>query len=189
MKEFTITNVFRCWLKMWPMTVILVILGLGAGWLSAKNVMPEYSAEVDLLIIDERDGSNAVEYAGLANSDLVSNPAFKKAAVDDGCTLSATGKGDIIAFVSNCPTNEDEARHLANTAAENFTGWAQDIYGAENFKTIELSEEPTSVSAKPATRSKIVKLLVPGVAMLVLSAVIAFIYLDYKVSKGHGKKA
>ncbi|MBQ3310081.1 hypothetical protein IJG73_01410 [Candidatus Saccharibacteria bacterium] len=189
MKEFTITNVLRCWLKMWPMTVILIILGLVAGFLAANKVRPEYSAEMDLLIIDERDGSSAVEYAGLANSELVSNPAFEKAAVDDDCGLVASGTGNIIAFVANCPTNEDEVKHLASVAAENFTGWAQDIYGAENFKTVALSKEPTLVVAKSATRSKIIKLLVPGVAMLVLSVVIAFIYLDYKVSKGHGKKS
>ena len=189
MKEFTITNIFKCWLKMWPMTVILVALGLGVGWLSASKVKPEYSAEMDLLIINERDGSSAAEYAGLANSELVSNPALEKAAVDDGCTLSASGTGDIIAFVATCQTNEDEVKHLAKVAADNFTGWAKDIYGEDTFKTIQLSEDATMVKVPSTGRSKLIKMAVPAVAMLAASLVIAFIYLDYKVSKGHGKKA
>ena len=189
MKEFTIINIFKCWLKIWPITVILVILGLVAGWLSVKNIVPEYSAEVDLLIIDERDGSSAAEYAGLANSDLVSNPAFDKAAVNDGCTLSATGKGDIISFVAICPTTQEEAGHLADTAAENFSGWAQDIYGEESFKTIRLVDEAKAVRVGVGKRNKLVKILVPGAAMLAVSLVIAFVHLDYKVSKGNGKKA
>ena len=189
MKEFTITNIFRCWLKMWPITVVLVILGLGAGWFSTRGVVPEYTVEVDLLIVDERDGSNAVEYAGLANSDLVSNPTFNTAAVNDKCTMVASGKGDIISFVATCPTNQEEAERLANAAAENFTAWAQDIYGEDNFKTVSLADKSKDTHVAVNYPNKLAKILVPGLAMLVVSLVIAFVYLDYKVSKGHGKKA
>ena len=187
MKEFTITNVFKCWLKLWPVTIILLILGFGAGIFAIKQTEPSYTAELDVLILDNKDGSSAVEYAGLVDSDLVSEPVFKEAAVDDNCKIAGSGKGDVLAFNATCPTSE-EALHLVTIAAKNFDAWAKDIYGAENFRTVQLSKE-AFIAKSFGSGKKINTLAVPMAVMLILSFVIAFVQLDYKVSKNNDKKA
>lgn len=189
MKEFTITNIFKCWLKMWPITIILVLLGAVGGWVSVKNTPTVYSMRQSLLIMDERDGSSAAEYAGLANSDLVSNPAFRDAAVNAGCKLVAGGANHIVSFTASCPSNEEESKKLVSSAMTNFIEWAQDIYGKDNFKVVKLSNEPKVVEPATPPANKTIKIATPAVVMLAVSAVIAFVRLDYKVSKGNGKKA
>ena len=129
--------------------MFLVAIGLVGGLLAINYVAgPEYVVEVEVTINNERDGSNATEYAGMVDSELASNPELNKATKDDGCIVVATGKDNIITFTVTCPTNEDESKHLATVAADNFIGWAEDIYGAENFKaTREITKMAKEIKA------------------------------------------
>lgn len=175
MKKHKKNSVFKSWLKIWPLTILLVLLGLTIGEYLNYTFNVKYSVRQDLAIVDETDGSSASEYIGLVDSDLTSNQIFKAAIRNDRCTMSGSGEGNVITFVATCPQDKAEATRLSEAAATNFTEWAQDIYGEENFKVDLRSNTPEVIVSLDRVEITVLILLISTVLAILISIAIAFV--------------
>lgn len=177
MKDFTLKNIFKYWIKLWPVTVALFVLGCAAGLYLVKSVTNGYQSAAQLLVRNSDSNAQSTDYVALVQSELV----LKDAAID-GCEAIASGAGNVVEITTTCEDSPETAKNFTNTVAQRFSEKAKEIYGADDFELVRLGET-SEATPMVTTKNKIMKFMVPVVAALAGSLAVAFIGLDIKVSK------
>lgn len=181
--KFTIKNLCKCWLKMWPMTLILIAVGVGVGIFAAQRLTQSYTSTMSVLVINSSESALPTDYSGIVNSDLIASRAFERSGVASGkCTLTAVSSGNILNITTDCPEGGNESKDLVESAVSVFSDVVSELYGEENISVATLSGS-TGVAPVQTDGDYVLRTVAPIVAGLLLSGVIAFVRLDYAVSK------
>jgi hypothetical protein len=185
--KFTIKNLFIYWVKMWPVAVVLVLIGGVVGLLVIANQKQIYMSSASILVVNSVEGVTPTDYAGIINSNFVLTDALVKSGIEDGdCTLSAANTGNIVKIVAECLSGEEASASLVKSTVSVFSDAAHEIYGNDAVSIVVLSGEikaaPTVTGGAYASKA-----VVPVVAGLVISAVVAFVRFDYATSKSKKK--
>ena len=185
MKEFTIKNIFKCWLKLWPATVILIVAGAGIGVWQAKSLTQRYETNTKVLIVNNDNSALAADYAGLAGSMLVRETAEERAGTT-GCSTGGAGAGNVVTLSVACTESEEDALKLLATLRDTYEEKLKELYGDKIERVVVISGE-SAVKTKVTGKTKLMKAAVPVVGGMLLSLAIAFVYTDY-ITRKHGKK-
>lgn len=177
---FTIANLTKFWLKMWPLTVVLTALGFFVGLCMASSVHQSYSGNLSLLIINPPETAAAEDFRGIVNSQLFSNQIIaKNSGINDSCSVSGAGTGNIVNISIEC-TDTESVNLAINNLPSTLRDTLTDIYPESDIDLVELSSsEASSLVSNNRYFSKILILTLSG---FILSIIIACIAFDRKVS-------
>lgn len=177
---FTIANLTKFWLKMWPLTVVLTALGFFVGLCMASSVHQSYSGNLSLLIINPPETAAAEDFRGIVNSQLFSNQIIaNNSGINDSCSVSGAGTGNIVNISIEC-TDTESVNLAINNLPSTLRGTLADIYPESDIDLVELSSsEASSLVSNNRYFSKILILTLSG---FILSIIIACVAFDRKVS-------
>lgn len=175
MKDFTIKNILKHWLKIWPITLILLIIGCGIGVYSICSTEISYKTSSKVLFKNSALSYSSTEYSGILNSSIV------KKQRDDNCSLSSSQSGSILSYDIKCLTDNSNA--VSENVLNILVTEVKKIYGEKNVEAIVL--QSSNSSTKNDTSSNIKKFLIPFIAMFVLSFVVSFIKYDCENAKNN----
>lgn len=185
--KFTLRNLFTYWIKMWPVTLVLVILGGILGLVAASQLVQTYKSSANILVVNKSDNVMATDYAGVINSNLVMSKALENAGIGEGaCVMSAANLGNVVTIIAECTGAEEQSKALVEGVISVFENEAKDIYGEDAISVVTLSGEINTI-ALLSRWDYVVNVAVATGAGLVASMVIGFIRFDYATSK-HKKK-
>lgn len=171
MKEFTIKNICKLWLKMWPLTIILVLMGGVLGVLLSNKLAPTYETEMVLLVKNDELKNSTSEYAAIMNGLSKESRS---------CKITNSQAGNIISSAMIC-LEESDAYEISNKVKKEFDKTVRDVYG-ESIKITTIVNAGVEKKEVAAYR-RIQKILIPVIFVFALSWVIALVRLDFQTSK------
>ena len=171
MKNFTLKKISNRWLKNWPLILFLLFIGVVVGFsafLSANRQSFDFEAEV-LITNSSKSTIGANDYLFLLQSDLVADELSY-----GSCTSQPTQAGNVLTIVTSCTTSYEDAENYTTDLVHVFEKVVKNTYGADNVKMV-VTKEPQKKEASVSKTEKLVSLLTPVLAVLVVSVVVAFI--------------
>ena len=186
MKEFTIKNLVKYWCKIWPLTLILIVAGVGAGFMLVKTTKQSYEANIDVLVINSDRNAVANDYASLFTSDLVEGVVTENSDYAD-CSTDTKTTGNVVNITTSCGGSGSQALKFNELLVEQFSAVASQLY-EDNLDEVTILSSDKEAKPTVTTSTKLMKIAVPVIAAIATSMVVAFIGLDIKVSKAEKKK-
>lgn len=166
----------------WPIVLVLVLLGLGAGELLRSTVLPRYEATAEVLLEaapgTELDGRTVGSYGHVIGGRDVVGPAVEALGVqgvtpDDVRSSVVPGTG--VLRVEARADRLDAAEELAGAVAEQFTTWLADTQdGLDDDQQVRSRVvDPGTGSTTPVEPRRWPYLLVGGLLGLLLGVGVA----------------
>ena len=189
MEDFTIRNYFKQWCKLLPITIILTTICLIAGFVYNSTIKQSYTASIDVLITGASSTIKSTTYDAIVNSGNLIAPAALEASglKDSGCSVSGKTTDIIMTISGTCSSNGEDAAKLAESAADIFTGSIASILHNENVNADVIAIR--GAHANVATKTRIVKIILPALVCIFVMSFIAFIKLDRVATKSSTKKS
>ena len=189
MEDFTIRNYFKQWRKLLPITIILIIICLIIGLIYNSTIKQSYTANVDVIITGAPSTIKASTYDTIVTRGNLIAPAALEATglKDSGCSVSGKTSDIIMTISGTCTSNGEDAAKLAESAADIFTGSIAGILHNENVHADVIAIR--GAHANVATKTRIVKVILPAIVCLFVMSFIAFIKLDHAATKTPTKKS
>lgn len=186
MTKFSVKNIIIYWLKMWPITLVLLVLGAGVGVMAATEMQQSYKTAASVLVVNEDANTVSSDYVGVLNSQMLLGRVGERLDGAGGCTLLSSGVGNVLTISTSCTSNEEDSVRFTEMAIEVFTEMIKELYGYGDIKITKLSGE--LVATESVSRGDyIAQIAMPIGAALVLSAVAAFVRFDYVNGKQRKK--
>ena len=180
--QFTIPNLFKFWLKMWPLTLILTVFGFIAGVYLASQAQQSYSGTISILVTNMPDNVVASDYSGIINSKVfVARILEDTNLAESSCVIAATNTGNILNVSTQCPKSED-VETVQAALADTFVTLTNEIYATQDPLTVTTLTSEFALPLISASQQAF-KVFALTVAGFLFSAVITFIVFDYKTSK------
>lgn len=180
---FSLKTVILFWLKHWPITIILVALGGLVGFMTTRSTGPSFTSEATFLVVNQTKSPNPIDYSRIAGSAVVLDRAYKAANISkDSCTTENSPAGDIVVVKAICSTNADDSKKMTSSIETEFSNALSEYYEDGAPKVFDISGE-SNVIADDGSSSRLLKTLLFSFTGLALSAVISFIWVDFKSSK------
>ena len=171
---------------MWPLTLILTVLGLLGGAFLASNTPQSYSGSLSILVSNAPEFVEVTDYSGIVNSQLFAEKLSESTDIEKGlCTISSVNTGNIFEISVQCPDSAATDTILDNIDSV-FVSAVRDIYeGEEEIDTTVLSSEAT---APLLTQEQyLFKIFAAGIAGFAIAAVVIFVLFDYRCTKNKRK--
>lgn len=179
--ELTVKNYLKCWLKIWPATVLLVGLGVGVGLWSMSRIQQSFVSEARILVVNTTEGVLPADHIGVVNNSGIVAEAKQQSGVDSSCSaVAATVTGNTVNIAAICASSAEDSQALARAVIEEFRNVSSKIYGEEEVKITVLTGASKGEEVVTAP-DYAMKLVVPVFAGIVVSAAVAFVRLDSKV--------
>ena len=156
------SDILRLLLRRWPILLIGVALGIGAGVLVSNLIPPSYSSTSYLLVVPVGNGedSNAINYAQAYSRVATDQAVVEKALIDNGIPVEP---GKIRQFVSvsaspDAPLIEITARdrqperaaRLANVVAQGLSSYSNARAGGTGYRVQQFTRAlPASRTSSP----------------------------------------
>lgn len=171
---------------MWPVTLVLLALGVFGGVFAATSMRQSYVSTVKILVVNSDTGVISTDYVGLLNSPVVISAARDNVGADEECTLQSTGSGNVLTIVASCFSSEEDSEKFAAETIAVFTQKIENLYGSDSVAVDNLFDEIKAVKAlsEQDFAARIIMMIAAG---LLLSGVIAFVRFDYTNSKQRKK--
>lgn len=184
MKDFTLKNIFKYWIKLWPVTVVLFVIGAIIGVCNMRSLQQIYQSESSILVRNSSSEALAADYVAIANSELLSGKIAVENNKYSDCNALASNVGNVVKITLEC-TDLGLVDDFTSVVVSEFNNVLESVYGNDNIKTTILS---SNQEAQPtiSQKDKLVKLAIPIIAALACSFIVALIGFDIKNSK-HGK--
>ncbi|MDR3297894.1 MAG: hypothetical protein LBT19_00735 [Candidatus Nomurabacteria bacterium] len=188
MTKFTIKNYLICWLRIWPITLVFVLAGLGFGVWASSSLVQSYRSGATILIVNPAENVVSTDYTTIMNSRMVSEEARKGLDDDDDdiCTLLGTGVGNVLNVSADCTSSVEESERLLAGGVGAFESAVRSIYEDDTIRVTKVSGDMKAVETVTG-QDYAFKIVVPVFAAMALSAIVAFIWLDYKSSESRKK--
>lgn len=178
--DFTIRNILKQWIAIWPVSAFVIICGIIGSILYANHLTTTYTSSFNVLIRNSDETVSSNDYVFLLNSNLIPDNAQN----DDSCLIEAQASGNVLVINSTCTSSMENARSYLETTFLNLKNAIYDIYDKNNVNIVQLTDAKDEIE----NGNKVSRAAIIFVASILFSFVIAFIILDYKISKNEKKK-
>ena len=178
--EFTLKNILKQWIKLWPVVVLCTVCGIAGSFVYAKNIEAKYVASINVLIRNNDKSASSGDYLFLLSSDSVTHTLS-----NNSCEYDAKVDGNVLILSTSCTSSPEDARIFLENIFDQFKQIVGDIYGDDAVEIIPLNNIKNGqeeYSNKPS------RAIVIFIASIFVSIIIAFISLDYKITKNEKKE-
>ena len=182
MTKFSIKNIFVYWLKMWPITVIFIILGAVFGVLAAIDMEQSYVSTASVLVRNQDPTAVPGDYLGIMNSRVMLDDAISSSGTNSDCSLLTVGSGNVLTITATCLSSKEDSKALEESAIKIFEKKVGDLYGEENVEVVNLSGEVETAKAV-SEQDYVARIVAAVLAGFLISGVIAFVRFDYNNTK------
>lgn len=179
MIRLTFKNYFCRWVRIWPVTIILVIAGLGAGILLANRLTQSYKGSMSILVVNDTIGTTFTDYTSIMNSVIVKDEVKRRVNIDS-CSPAATNLGNVVTVSADC-VSVDDSQKVLSSALEVFDETMEEIYGSGAVSVTVLSE--VAAEKTVSNQDGVVRVGGGVLAGFAVSLIVAFVLFDLEASR------